>query len=213
MNNLVIVGASGHGKVIADIAEKVGYTDIVFLDDDPVIKSCGNYKIVGKCSDALFHKSADFVVAIGNSMVRRKIQSELIAMGLHVVSLFHPSAVIASSVKIGAGTVVMAGAVISPFAEIGTGSIINTCASVDHDCRIGDYVHVSVGAHVAGTVVIGDNTWVGAGATVSNNIQIVENCVIGAGAVVVRNLTESDTYIGVPARSKSLVNKQMDIGL
>ena len=119
---------------------------------------------------------------------------------LHIVSLVHPSAVIAPNVKIGVGTVVMAGAVINPWTKIGQGCIINTCASVDHDCRIGDFVHVSVGAHVAGTVIIGDNTWVGAGATVSNNIEIVEDCMIGAGAVVIADITEHGTYVGVPAK-------------
>lgn len=205
MNNLVIVGASGHGKVIADIAEKVGYTDIVFLDDNPKVESCGIYKVVGECKSALSYKTSDFIVAIGNTKVRRKIQSELIKMGLHIVSLIHPAAVISPNVKIGVGTVVMAGAVINPCSVIGQGCIINTCASVDHDCRIGDYVHVSVGAHVAGTVTIEDNTWIGAGATVSNNVKIVEDCMIGAGAVVVRNIIESGTYIGIPAKKRKLL--------
>ncbi len=199
MNKLVIVGASGHGKVIADIAEKVGYTDIVFLDDNPKVESCGNYKVVGGCKSALSYKNADFIVAIGNAKVRRNIQSELIAKGLHIVSLIHPAAVIAPNVKIGAGTVVMAGAVINPCTEIGQGCIVNTCASIDHDCRIGDYVHVSVGAHVAGTVIIGDNTWIGAGATVINNIKITADCMIGAGAVVVKNIENKGIYKGIPA--------------
>ena len=200
MDKLVIIGAGGHGKVIADIAEKLGYTDIVFLDDDPTVESCGNYKVVGECKSALSYKNADFIVAIGNAKIRRKIQSELIEMGLHIVSLIHPSAVIASNVKIGVGTVVVAGTVINPCTEIGQGCIINTCASVDHDCRLGDYVHVSVGAHVAGTVTIGDSTWVGAGATISNNIEIVDACMIGAGAVVIADISEPGTYIGVPAK-------------
>lgn len=200
MNNLVIVGASGHGRVVADIARKNGYVDIAFLDDNPATESCGDYQVVGRCKEALRYRSSDFIVAIGNAGVRRKIQTELSEMGLHVVSLIHPAAVVASEVKIGIGTVVMAGAVINPCTEIGQGCIINTCASVDHDCRIGDYVHVSVGAHVAGTVIIGDNTWIGAGATVSNNIEIVEDCMIGAGAVVVKSIEESSTYIGIPAR-------------
>lgn len=200
MNNLVIVGASGHGKVIADIAEKVGYTDIVFLDDNPAVKSCGNYKVVGGCKEASSYKNADFIVAIGNTNIRRKIQSEVTEMGLHIVSLAHPAAVIAPNVKIGVGTVVMAGAVINPCTEIGRGCIINTCASVDHDCQIGDYVHVSIGAHVAGTVTIKENTWVGAGATISNNIEIGADCMIGAGAVVIADISEPGTYVGVPAK-------------
>lgn len=200
MNNLVIVGASGHGKVVADIAERNGYTDIVFLDDNQQVTSCGIYKVVGECKDALNYKDADFIVAIGNAKVRRKIQSEFTEMGLHIVSLIHPAAVIAQNVKIGIGTVVMAGAVVNPYTEIGQGCIINTCASVDHDCRIGDFAHISIGAHVAGTVTIKENTWIGAGATISNNIEIVADCTIGAGAVVVHDIQETGTYIGIPAR-------------
>ena len=200
MNNLVIIGASGHGKVIVDIAEKNGYTDIVFLDDNPTAESCGNYKVIGECKDALSYKHADFIVAIGNPKIRRKIQSKLIEMGLHIVSLIHPAAVIAPNVKIGVGTVVMAGAVVNPYTEVGQGCIINTCASVDHDSQIGDYVHVSIGAHVAGTVIIGDDTWIGAGATISNNIEIVADCMIGAGTVVLDKILEAGTYVGVPAK-------------
>lgn len=202
MNNLVIIGAGGHGKVVADIAEKVGYTDIAFLTDDPTAESCGKYKVIGKCKDALNYKNADFIIAIGNAKIRRKIQSELIEMGLHVVTLIHPAAVIASDVNIGIGTVVMAGVVINPNVTIGNGCIINTCSSVDHDCTICNYVHVSVGAHVAGTVVIGEETWIGAGATIINNVNICGDCMIGAGAVIINNIEEHGTYIGVPGKQK-----------
>lgn len=200
MNKLVIIGSGGHGKVIADIAEKNGYTDILFLDDNPNATACGSYAVVGCCKDAARYFGADFIVAIGNAKVRRKLQTELTEQGLRVVSLIHPAAVIASNVTIGTGTVVMAGAVVNPYAEIGEGCIINTCASVDHDCRIGDFVHVSVGAHLAGTVTVGDSTWIGAGATVSNNIKIIANCMVGAGAVVMNSLDEVGTYVGVPAK-------------
>ena len=200
MNKLIILGASGHGKVLADIAEKTGYEQIAFLDDAPDVKSCGAYPVVGKCGDASRFADADFIVAVGNAAIRRRLQTGLAEQGLRVVSLVHPAAVVAGHVSIGAGTAVMAGAVINPYVSIGEGCIINTCASVDHDCVLEDYVHVSVGAHVAGTVHVGSATWIGAGAVVSNNIDITQECMIGAGAVVVRNLVQSGTYIGVPAR-------------
>ncbi len=197
---IVIIGASGHGKVIADIAEKNGYTDIVFLDDNPTIKLCGKHLVGGGSSEVLTYQDADFIVAIGNAKIRHKIQTQLMESGIHVVSLVHPSAVVASDVTIGVGTVVMAGAVVNAGTEIGQGCIINTCSSVDHDCQIGDFVHISVGAHVAGTVTIGNNTWIGAGATVSNNVNICASCMIGAGATVIKSIAEFGTYIGVPAR-------------
>ncbi len=200
MRKLIIIGASGHGKVVADIAEKNGYTDIAFLDDNPTLTACGKYKVVGGSDAVLAHKDADFIVGIGNGAVRRKIQEQLKAVGVPVATLVHPSAVLAKSVQLGEGTVVMAGAVINPDAKIGAGCIVNTCASVDHDCQIGDFSHVSVGAHVAGTVTVGENTWIGIGASVSNNLQIAGDCMIGAGAVVVKNICAAGTYVGVPAR-------------
>lgn len=200
MEKLVIVGASGHGKVIADIAFKLGYSDIVFLDDNDRVKKCGEFSVVGRSNDAFKYYTADFFVAIGNAKIRQKIQYELNNKGLSIVSLIHPAAVIAPNVKIGIGTVVMAGAVINPHVEIGEGCIINTCASVDHDSILGDFSHISVGAHVAGTVKIGARAWIGAGATISNNVNIVSDCMVGAGAVVVKDLLETDTYVGVPAK-------------
>lgn len=200
MNNLIIIGASGQGKVIADIAEKLGYTEIAFLDDNTEIETCGKFKIIGISGDAVKYPSADFIVAIGNAGVRKKIQKKLIDSKMNVVSLIHPAAVVASDVVIGEGTVVMAGAVVNPNTKIGSGCIINTCSSVDHDCVINDFVHVSVGAHVAGTVNVGENTWIGIGAAVSNNIDIASDCIIGAGAVVVKNISEPGTYIGIPAK-------------
>ena len=126
MNNLVIVGASGHGKVIADVAEKVGYTDIVFLDDNKTVKTCGKYSVVGASGDAMRYSSCDFSVGIGNAEIRKRIQEELIEEGLHIVTLVHPKAVIASDVSLGVGTVVMAGAIINPGSKVGNGCIINT---------------------------------------------------------------------------------------
>lgn len=197
MSRLVIIGAGGHGKVVADIAEKCGYKEIVFLDDNEDIRECAGFPVVGKISD-FDNIDGDKIVAIGNSVAREKIQDLITG----VVTLIHPSAVVSRRVQIGNGTVVMAGAVINSDTKIGRGCIINTGATVDHDCEINDFVHVSVGAHVAGTCKIGFGTWIGAGATVSNNVSICGGCMIGAGAVVVRNIDELGTYVGVPATKK-----------
>ncbi len=195
MKKLMIIGASGHGKVAADIAVKIGYREIVFLDDNEAVKNCGRYPVVGKSSEAK-HFDADVVVAIGNARIRKRIQESLEDMNL--VNLIHPTAVIAGDVVIGKGSMVMAGAVINPGAVLGAGCIVNTCASVDHDCRVGEYVHVAVGSHLCGNVVVGAKTWIGAGAIVSNNVSICDDCMIGAGAVVVRDIKEPGTYVGVP---------------
>lgn len=197
MKKLAIIGASGHGKVIADIARKNGYKEIVFLDDNKDLRECGGYPVTGSSSDAN-HIDADVIVGIGNTDIRKRIQESIPERKL--ATLVHPNAVVADDVVLGVGTVVMAGAVINSGTKIGKGCIINTCSSVDHDCIVEDYVHVSVGSHLCGTVSIQQGTWVGAGAIVSNNIFICEDCMLGAGTVVVKNIMKPGIYTGLPAR-------------
>lgn len=197
---IVIIGASGHGKVLAYIAKLNGYSEIVFLDDDSSLKECGCYPVAGTSEDIKFYQNYDFAIGIGNAQIREKIQNKIEFAQFSLPVLVHPDAVIAEEVSIGNGTVVMAGTVIGPGTVIGRGCIINTSASVDHDCSIADFVHISVGCHVAGTVKVGERTWIGAGAIVSNNIEICEECIVGAGAVIVRSIKSSGTYVGVPAK-------------
>lgn len=196
---LVVIGAGGHGKVIADIAFKTGYKNVLFLDDNFGGKECAGCAVAGKTDAFLNYIKHDFFVAVGNAKVREKFINNLKKNHCKIVKLIHPDAVISRRVKIGAGTAVMAGVVINSDADIGEGCIINTSSSVDHDCRISDYVHIAVGAHLAGNVGVGRSTWIGAGTTVINNIQICPNCMIGAGAAVVKNIDEPGTYVGVPS--------------
>lgn len=199
MKQLVIIGASGHGKVVADCAVKNGYENIIFLDDNETVTHCGKYKVFGssKETDSL---SGDIIVAIGNSSYRRKIQTSIDEGRL--ITLIHPEAVVGDDVEIGIGSIVMAGVVINPGSRIGKGVIVNTSSSIDHDCVIGDFVHIAVGAHLAGNVRIGDDSWIGAGAIVNNNLHICSDCMIGAGAVVVKDIEKIGTYVGIPARQK-----------
>lgn len=201
-SSLLIIGAGGHGKVAADVAEVMGcYEKIIFADDDETIGSCMGYPVFVTNSldpdDFLQH---DVFVAVGNSITRERIQQVLKGRGCFIPTLVHPSAVIARSASVARGTVVMAGAVVGPDARIGEGCILNTASSVDHDCKVGDYCHVSVGAHLAGTVAVGEHTWIGVGACINNNLTICGHCMIGSGACVVKDITDPGTYIGVPAR-------------
>ena len=202
-DNLLIVGASGHGRVIADIALKMNrWKSIKFLDDDENIKSSMGIEVIGKSMDAFkYINDWNIFVAIGSNSVRQKIQENLEAEGASIPVLIHPDAIIGEQVEIGDGTAVMAGAIINCCTRIGKGCIINTGATVDHDNLIEDYVHISPGVHIAGTVKIGKGTWLGVGSIVSNNVNITSGCIIGAGAVVVKDITEPGTYIGVPART------------
>lgn len=201
-NKLIIIGASGHGNVVADIAIKLNkWQSVAFLDDDESINTSMELEVIGKTADAFTYKDeADFFVAIGSNPTREKIQEKLIEQGLKVVSLIHPSAVIGTDVEIGFGTAVMAGVVINSSSRIGKGCIINTSSSLDHDNVIEDYVHISPGASLAGTVRVGKGSWLGIGGVVSNNVNICSGCKVGAGAVVVKDITEPGTYVGVPVR-------------
>lgn len=197
MKRLIIIGASGHGKVVADIAKKCGYTDIVFLDNDPNIKSCAGHPVLGP-DTMTAELDGDIFIAVGKAEIRKKLMERDSDRNFPV--LIHTDAVISDDVEIGEGTVVVAGTVINQGSRIGKGCIVNTSSSVDHDCIIGKYCHISVGSHLCGTVRIGDNTWIGAGATISNNVNICGGCTIGAGAVVIKNIDEPGTYVGVPAK-------------
>ena len=200
MNRLVIIGAGGHGKVIADNAIKNGYTNICFVDDHATGK-CLGFPVVGVCEDLhrLNDGNTDFVIGIGNNAIRKRIAEQY---DLNWVTLIHPSAQIAVDVTVGKGTVIMAHAVVNTCAIIGEQCIINTGAVIEHDSVIENYVHTSPNVTLGGTVHIGESTDVGIGATVINNISICDHCIIGAGAVIVRNIVETGTYIGVPARKR-----------
>lgn len=187
---VVIIGASGHGRVIADIVRACGDEVVGFLDDDK------NLNTIGIVSDYEKYISYEFIIGIGNSEVRKRIS----CLPCRWYTGIHPSAVVSDEVVIGEGTVVMPNAVINSGSVVGRHSIINSGAIVEHDNKIGSYSHISVGAKLGGTVEIGSETWVGIGAVVSNNISICDNCVIGAGTVVIKDIEETGTYVGIPAR-------------
>lgn len=196
---LLIIGASGHGRVVADIAKKMNkWEDIAFLDDD---KNIQFPIVIGTTKDAfLYINNYDIFVAIGNNKTREKLQEQLKNAGANIPILIHPSAIIGEMVKVGIGTALMAGAVVNCCSTIGEGCIINTGAIIDHDNMVDDYVHISPGVCLAGTVKVGRGSWLGIGSIVSNNVNIISDSKIGAGAVVVRDITEPGTYVGVPVR-------------
>ncbi|MEG0271136.1 MAG: acetyltransferase, partial [Clostridia bacterium] len=199
MKKVIIIGASGHGRVIADIINCCGDEVIGFLDDRGVDAFPG-LKILGRVSDAKHFDITDvfYIIGVGKNATREKIAQEL--GKLRYYTAIHPSAIIADDVIIDEGTVVMANAVVNTGSSIGRHCIINTSATVDHDNRIADFVHLSPGVHLSGTVKIGEGTWLGTGAVVSNNVNICGDCTVGAGGVVITRIHEPGTYVGIPVR-------------
>ena len=205
MKKIAILGASGHGKVIADIAEQCGWQDIVFFDDVwPQVRENGVWPVIGD-TETLLKQFSDYdgvIIGIGNNLIRFEKIQRLKSVEAPLVSLIHPAAVVSDYTIIGVGSVVMAGVVVNINATMGCGTILNTGCTVDHDCLLADSVHISPGAHLAGNVSIGEKSWIGIGACVRQGVTIGSNVMVGAGAAVVNDLPDDVTALGVPARVK-----------
>jgi sugar O-acyltransferase (sialic acid O-acetyltransferase NeuD family) len=199
---LLIYGASGHGKVVADAALAAGWDVLGFVDDDP--SKPGSMLLglqVSAASGERLHASdVSVVIGVGSNLARRAIYHRLVEAGVSIATVIHPRAVIAPSATIRPGAVVFAGAVINPDCVIGENSIVNTAASLDHDCVLGAHAHLSPGVHLGGTVLIGEGTPLGVGVSCRNNIQIGSWSVVGVGAAVVADLPDRVMAVGVPAR-------------
>lgn len=211
MKSLIILGAGGHGKVVAETALTLNkYQEISFLDDkfskDKVLKDFLGINIIGNLnfSEELKKKQvfSDAIVAIGDSTLRLKWIKRLKNFNYQIPSILHPSAWIAPSSYIAEGSVVLAQAAIQSNAIIGLGSIINTSSSVDHDSILYEGVHICPGARLAGDVKVGEKSIIGIGASINEGIIIGKNVIVGAGAAVISNLGDNVIAKGVPAKSK-----------
>ena len=202
MGSIAILGAGGHGRVVADCAKMAGWTDIFIFDDRPSADFDGPWPIVGTGAD-LLARAAEFegvVVGIGANPTRLNWHRQLSNAGAPLVSVVHPRAVVSTYAQVGRGSVLFAGAVVNIGARLGEAVIVNTGATVDHDCEIADGVHISPGAHLAGNVKVEELGWIGIGAAVREGIVIGRNATIGAGATVIKPVETGLTMVGNPAR-------------
>lgn len=187
MSGVLILGAGGHAKVIADILMWQGALIRGFLDDDPNMwgKTCLGLPVLGAIDRYFEYDLGGLIIGVGDNLVRRSIAERLRAQpqGLWLNAI-HPRATIAQSVKLGRGVMVGAGAVINPDTVLGDHVVINTGATVDHDCTIGDFAHVAPGAHLAGGVVLGEGVLIGIGSSLTPNVRVGEWTTVRAGSVV-----------------------------
>lgn len=195
---LGLIGAGGHGKVVADTACAAGWSDPVFFDRAyPQRRRNGFWPIAGAAPDAGWEGA--LFCSIGDNATRARMFAAFALQDSPV--LCHPAAIVSPSAQFGSGTLVVAGAVVNADARIGHGVILNTGCSVDHDCVVADFAHVSPGARLAGGVCLGRRSWIGIGAVVREGVRIGDDVMVGAGAAVLSDLADGARVAGVPARA------------
>ena len=207
MSGIAIIGAGGHGRVVASVLQAANIQPVGFIDSG--VKGELPLPLLGGDDDipALIEAGTirSFVIGLGSvkggPSLRATLFDKMIALGLAPAVAIHPTALLSPGVKIGAGTVVMAGAIVNIDTTIGKNCIINTGAIIDHDGSIGDHVHIAPGVTLSGHVKIGSNGLVGVGSTVRQGIMIGENVTLGAGSVVVKDIADGVTAFGNPAKA------------
>lgn len=196
INNMLLYGANGHGKVIIDCLESQEREIKGIFDDDLSRKDLLGYKVFGKY-DADKFSEEEIIISIGNNETRKKV-SEIINHKFG--NSQHKSATVAKNVQLGEGTVIFHKSIVQSAAKIGKHVIVNTGGLVDHDCEIGDFVHISPNATICGNVNIGEGTHIGAGAVIIPNINIGKWATIGAGSVIIKDISDYSVVVGNPGR-------------
>jgi len=204
LSNLAIIGAGGHGKVIAEIALALNsFKSIDFFDEKITEGDCvGSWSVRGGLESLILEKQRYSAVAlgIGDNLARLRLFKQLTKLNFNLPNMIHPTAFVSPSVQLGEGNIICAGAIISSFTKVESACIFNTASSVDHDCNIESGVHISPGAHLAGNVEVKQAAWVGIGAVVREGGVVGSDSVIGAGAVVLGEVSQGTVVVGLPAK-------------
>ncbi|MCY7773785.1 acetyltransferase [Bacillus licheniformis] len=205
MQNVVIIGAGGHGKVVRELVKERPDTELAGILDERYAElhvENGLYRGPSAAAEELarLHPDAKFVLAVGQNSIRQQLYERIgLPLDRYAV-LIHPSAVVSGSARIQNGAVVMASSVIQADADVGIHAIVNTGAIVEHDNRIGDYVHLSPGTVLTGGVTVMEGAHLGAGTAVIPGKTVGRWSVTGAGAAVIHDIPDNCTAVGVPAR-------------
>lgn len=209
MPSVIGIGAGGHAKVIIDILRMNGEFGLIGLIDAdssliggevlgvPILG--GEDRLESLYQGGVRHAFMG-IASLSKTENNKRIFERIRKLGFDIVKVIHPSAVVASDVKIGQGTRIFGGAVINPGTNLGENVVVNTGAIVDHDCVIGDHAQIAPGAKLAGAVTVGEGSIVGIGAAVIQEIKIGYYSFVAAGATVIRDIPSHTRVVGVPAR-------------
>jgi len=205
---VLILGAGGHGKVVADALRAAGCEMLGFLDRNGEAAGPFGLPVLGS-DDALGRFDASKIAlaigvgSTGDCTARRRLFQKGKAAGFGFVTIVHPRAAVSDAAVLREGVQIMAGAVVQAEAEIGENVIVNTGAIIDHDCRIGAHCHIAPGATLSGCVSLGADSHIGTGASLIQGVSLGERCLVAAGAAVVGSFGDDIRLIGVPARAAS----------
>lgn len=202
---VIVLGGGGHAKVLIEALllqriEVLGYTD-----PDESLKTAFGLRRLGDDQAILEYdpeelKLVNGIGSVASTSSRKRIYDRFRMKGYRFQTVTHPSAVIASDVRINEGAQIMAGAVVQPGSSLGANAIINTGALVDHDCTIEAHAHIAPGAVLSGNVRVEQGAHVGTGATIIQGVVIGERSIIGAGSVVLEDVPSSVTVVGTPGK-------------
>jgi sugar O-acyltransferase (sialic acid O-acetyltransferase NeuD family) len=209
IERLWIHGVSGHGRVVADVAERVWPQAELLGCDDASAKHGGVWMHNRVCQAPPEHapahaSGAAIHLAVGDNAIRERLAQryKLLELSTEWLTLVHPAASVSAHARLGRGCLVAAQAVLGPGARVGHGTIVNHSAIVDHDVVLGDFVHAAPGSVLGGGASLGQRVFLGARAVVLPGVSICDDVLISAGAVVTRDITEPGVWLGVPARKR-----------
>lgn len=204
VGKLIIVGAGGHGRVCAEIAQAAGFSVAGFCDAGKRVgEEINTIPVVGKgpgdLPPSLGPSDAALFVAVGDNARRADLVAEAVSLGYALPALIHPSAIVSETAVVGEGSVLMPAVVVNANSRIGRGCIVNTAASLDHDNELADFVQICPGVRSAGTVQYGAGAFVGTGAVVIPGVRVGKAAIVAAGATVIRDVPDEARVAGVPA--------------
>ncbi len=201
-----VYGASGHGKVVADILlARKDPSFVGFVDDREELQGTHvlGFPVLGNghwLEGEILKEHVTVALGVGDNFIRQRLAGRCLAWGAELATPIHPAASVSASAQVGSGSVIMAQAAVNPNARIGRGAIVNTGAIVEHDVVIGDYAHIAPNATMGGASSLGEYAFLAMNATVLQCVSVGSHSIVGAGAVAVHNIPDHVVAFGVPAR-------------
>lgn len=205
--DIVIVGAGGHAKVVADSIRKsrefriVGYLSDHANDHSMTIDGVSVFGPIAQVPELKKRGLRNLHIAIGDNDRRNHYFGFAESIGVPLPAIKDPDSIVSDMAAIRTACFVGPGAIVNAGAVLENGVIVNSGAIIEHDCIIGRFSHIAPGACLTGKCSIGERVLFGAAAVARPNISIGDGAVIGAGSVVVCDIANLATVKGNPARA------------